>query len=121
MEKIIKWGSVPICQSIHFWQTEGFHQNQSKDFFEAMIGFMETFEINEKFVRISLFNLFVETKLCTSKAEVKRLLPNNCLTANNIKLSNGLFLLDKTNLAHEKFMMLGRGKSERVLIVWTFS
>jgi tyrosyl-tRNA synthetase len=117
MKKVIPL-SVPVSISIEAWLLEGYNQNLSENFFNAMVGFMATFEINEGFSPISLFDCFVEVGLCNSKSDVKRLLPNNCLTVNNIKLSSKAFVLDETNLAHGRFMMLGKGKSERALIVW---
>ncbi len=110
--------SVPVSDSIEAWIREGYNQNLSEDFFNSMVGFMATFEIDGNFSPISLFDCFVETGLCSSKSDVKRLLPNNSLTVNNVKLSSKAFMLDEINLAHGKFMMLGKGKSDRTLIFW---
>lgn len=107
----------PIPKSIEFWESEGFSKELSLEFFEAMVGFMPSFVIQKEELPITIFDIFQKTGICSSGADVKRFLKQNALSINNIKLSNSFNAILEKDFAFNKFLILGKGKSERAIIV----
>lgn len=87
-------------------------------FFQAMSGFMRTFvfEESELLPGQSLTAVMLETGLFESMGEARRGIQGNSVTVNNIKIADAKHVITLASCVCDNWIMLGRGKSERVLL-----
>ena len=65
---------------------------------------------------INILDLVIQTKLASSKGEIRRMIKNNGLKVNNETVKSETKIINKDNFDHENNMKVSHGKKQHVII-----
>lgn len=105
-----------VTESIAAWDEVGYDKDLKREFFETMLGFMESYILREN--SVPLIDLLVAVRLIESKGQAKHLINGNSVTLNNKKVSDSKLIVNRSHCVENSWLMLGKGKSDRRLVLF---
>jgi len=89
------------------------------DELETIANEITSFKMSRDIVEkgVSIVDLISEhTKVVNSKSEARRALKGNAISLNKIKINDFDFTVNKSNLLHDRFMMIENGKKNKFIV-----
>ncbi|HRN47170.1 MAG TPA: S4 domain-containing protein, partial [Niabella sp.] len=92
-------------------------EEMSEEDLQGLEGVIKSFIESEKLnAGIDIVSLLAETQISSSKGEARKLIQGGGISLNRKKVSDVQQIVNTTNLLHEKYLLLQKGKKNYYLV-----